>query len=65
MYWTSLTPIWLSVPPDWGDPVPGLRPCQPAVRACGPVEVVPDPLVDELLHAAASMVRATAPTMAL
>src|SRR5215475_7394554 len=58
-------PIMLSVPPFWGAPVPGLSPCQPAVSCCGPVVLEPEPLVDELLHAAASMVRATAPvTMA-
>src|SRR6476619_1203652 len=58
-------PIMLSVPPRWGAPVPGLSPCQPAVSCCGPVVLEPEPLVDELLHAAASMVRATAPvTMA-
>src|SRR6185437_2748411 len=53
-----------SVPPLWGAPVPGLSPCQPAV-SCPCCPVPPLPLVDELLHAAASMVRATAPvTMA-
>jgi hypothetical protein len=56
----------LSVPPLFGAPVPGLSAWKPAVGACGPVELGPDPLVDELLlHAAASIVRAAAPTMAL
>src|SRR5712691_5151351 len=52
-------PTMLSVPPRWGAPVPGLSPCQPAVTCCA-AGVVPEVPLDEL-HAAASMVRATAP----
>jgi hypothetical protein len=65
---TSLTPTSLSVPPDFGAPVPGFSPwlAESVVDADadddadddGPVELL---LVDgELLHAAASTVRATA-----
>src|ERR1700733_12991728 len=56
---TSLTPTSLSVPPDFG--VPGLSAWLPPVRdddadVDGPAE---PPLDVELLHAAASTVRAT------
>jgi hypothetical protein len=71
MYWTSLTPTSLSVPPYFGAPVPGLIAWKPAVVPVPvPVPVDDDdgpgwPLVlDELLHAAASTVRATAPATA-
>src|SRR6202035_4388818 len=58
---TSLTPTSLSVPPDFG--VPGLSAWLPPVRdddADADVDGPPEPPLDvELLHAAASTVRAT------
>jgi hypothetical protein len=61
---TSLTPTSLSVPPYFGEPLPGLSAWAPPVRdedddadVDGPAE---PPLDGELLHAAASTVRATA-----
>jgi hypothetical protein len=56
-------PIMFSVPPDLGVPVPGLSAWKPATwpGCAGGVIVLPLLLLlDELLHAAASMVTATA-----